>query len=118
MKSKDLLETLLAEELSSVEFVQDYLQLHFQDRTLTCYIWPSVKVNHTEYEINNIDYRNKLCDCIGKEVVNVLLIQSTSLTIEFMNSYSIILLLDPRNPEIVSEIAILSDDDNNWSVFD
>jgi len=36
---------LIGEQLSSVEFVQDYLQLHFDGRTITAYVWPKVFVN-------------------------------------------------------------------------
>jgi hypothetical protein len=118
MHSKNLLEYLTGEQLSSVEFVQDYLQLHFEDITLTCYIWPFVVSGNLQYEKGHLEYRNKLCEGIGKIVDKVNLIEKVSLEIELSDYYKIILSLDPRNPEIIAEIAILSDNENNWSVFD
>lgn len=118
MKSKNLLEYLINEQLSSVEFVQDYLQLHFEDKTLTCYVWPCVMRNGDEYRINHTDYKNQLCSFIAEKVTNVTIIEKISLTITFRSGSQIILSLDPTNPEIVGEIAILSDDENNWSVFE
>ena len=118
MKSKNLLECLINEQLSSVEFVQDYLQLHFEDKTLTCYVWPFVITNGCEYRSSHIEYKNRLCDVIADRVSNVDLIENTRLTIAFESGSEIILSLDPSNPEIVGEIAILSDDENNWSVFE
>lgn len=118
MKSKDLLEYLINEQLSSVEFVQDYLQLHFEDKTLTCYVWPCVITKGCEYRSSHIEYKNRLCSLISERVSNVGLIENTSLTIAFKKGSEIILSLDPSNPEIVGQIAILSDDENNWSVFE
>lgn len=118
MESKDLLTCLIDEQLSSVEFVQDYLQLHFEDKTLTCYVWPSVIRNSVEYKNDHPDYKNQLCSLIAGNVRNVILIEKNRLVITFTNESEIILCLDPTNTEIVSEIAILSDNENNWSVFE
>ncbi|MEJ7738919.1 MAG: hypothetical protein WKF97_15955 [Chitinophagaceae bacterium] len=118
MKSKNLLEYLINEHLSSVEFVQDYLQLHFEDKTLTCYVWPSIRKNEYEYRSNHTDYKNQLCSLITENVTNVILLEQVSLTITLTNASEIILSLDSSNPEIEGEIAILSDDENNWNVFE
>ena len=49
MPSSHPLDALVGWQLSSVEFVQDYLQLHFDDKTITFYIWPAVLVGDKEY---------------------------------------------------------------------
>ena len=118
MKSKNLLQELNNEQLSSVEFVQDYLQLHFEDKTLTCYIWPYLISNGREYRNVDKDYKNQLCDVIANHVVRVDLIENVTLTITFSNTSEIILPLDNSNPDIIGEIAILSDNENNWSIFE
>ena len=118
MKSKDLLIELRSEELSSVEFVRDYLQLHFEDKTLTCYIWPLLNRNGVELSVDDLNYKNELCKCIGAKVDIIELVAKESLTIALDQGSKIILNLDPDNPKIVGEIAILSDNDNNWSVLE
>lgn len=118
MKSKNLLDDMVNEQLSSIEFVQDYLQLHFKDKTLTCYIWPYVKRNGNEYRSDHINYKNQLCHFIAENVINVILIDKISLTFFFSSESEIVLSLNPNNTEIVGEIAILSDDENNWSIFE
>ncbi|HET8686741.1 MAG TPA: hypothetical protein VFM18_08760 [Methanosarcina sp.] len=117
MKSNNLTDSLRNEQLSSVEFVQDYLQLHFDGKTLTCYVWPIVKSKGIEYKNENLDYKNQLCGLITQKVDDVFLHEGVSLTLSFMNSYEIQLSLDRSDPNLVTEIAILSDDDNNWSIF-
>ena len=117
-ENKNLLDELVEQQLSSVEFVQDYLQLHFDDKTLTCYIWPIIKGSNFELRSSDSNYKNKLCDVIGKKVNAVSLQESESLIMKFIDGYEIVVSLDPNNPEIVSEIAVLSDNDNNWLVFE
>lgn len=118
MKSKSLIEHLNNEQLSSVEFVQDYLQLHFEDKTLTCYIWPYLRSNGRTYRNGDIDYKNQLCNVIANHVLHVDFIENVTLTITFSNASEIILSLDNSNADIIGEIAILSDNENNWSIFE
>lgn len=118
---EDLLRSkLIGEQLSSVEFVQDYVQLHFDGRTLTAYIWPKVKICENVYYFGNNEYRNKLCDLIGIEIEDVYFQDKESLIILFKDKKGIISInLDPSNPEINSEIAIFNDElDKTWAVFD
>lgn len=118
MNSKNLLESLPNEQLSSVEFVQDYLQLHFEDKTLTCYIWPYIKSNDQEYRNGDAGYKDQICNLIANRVLHVAFIEHVALTITFLDASEIILSLDSSNVDIVGEIAILSDTENNWSIFE
>jgi hypothetical protein len=117
MKSKNLLDSLKKEQLSSVEFVQDYLQLHFDGTTFTCYVWPIVKSKAIVFKHDHVDYKNQLCSLIAQIVDDIILIEGVSITITFANSSMIELSLDKNDPNVENEIAILSDDNNNWSVF-
>jgi len=118
MNSKNLLEHLTNEQLSSVEFVQDYLQLHFEDKTLTCYIWPYIRSNEQEYRNGDPEYKDQLCNLIANRVLHLAFIENVTLTITFSNTSEIVLSLDSSNTDIVGEIAILSDNENNWSIFE
>ena len=112
------LDCLIGEQLSAVQFIQDYLQLHFDGHGLTCYIWPEVYLKNQKFKFGNIEYRNKLCELIAKIVKTVTIIENDLLTIEFADNSRINLSLDSRNPEIIAEIAIFNDIEGNFSVFE
>ena len=101
------------EELSAVQFVQDYLQLHFQDKGFTFYIWPTIVIENKTYKFGDIEYRNKLCDIIGEKVKCISIIENISLTIDFENT-KIIENLDPSNSDIVSDICVFQDKTDFW----
>jgi len=71
------------EELRSVTFVEDYLELRFGTPLLTLYAWPYVM--HTEYSVafGEPEYRNALCAQIGEQVTSASLEEGGALTIEF-----------------------------------
>lgn len=56
--------------LSSVEFVQDYLQLRFDGPCLTAYTHPVVDVATERLSWGVLGYRDRLCDQIGSTVVD------------------------------------------------
>lgn len=117
----DQIKTIVNEQLSSVEFIQDYLQLHFDGRTLTCYIWPEVRIgNDINYKFQTPNYRDALCSLIALKVIDIQIKDQDFLKIQFEKSgCEINLNLDSRNPEVVSEIAVFNDTvDSSWSVYD
>jgi hypothetical protein len=73
------------EELRSVTFVEDYLELRFGSPLLTLYIWPYVM--HTEYSVafGEPEYRNALCALIGEQVSTASIEEGGALTVEFGN---------------------------------
>lgn len=117
-EEKDLLVELVGSQLSSVEFVQDYLQLHFNGITLTCYIWPTVFEQEVEYSKHNSEYKNVLCRVISKIITDVIVERKKLMQIFFGSESKIVLALNDDNPDIVAEIAILSDTEHNWEIFD
>jgi hypothetical protein len=119
MKNYSILNNLIGEQLSSVEFVQDYLQLHFDGKDLTLYIWPTVQVKNELYDLHHIEFRNRLCSLISLIVVDVFLVEKTELTILFSDNQAIKVNLSSNNPNIVSEIGIFNDTiDKEWLVFE
>ena len=86
------------EELRTVAFVEDYLELRFGEPLLTLYAWPYVM--HTEFSIafGDPEYRNALCALIGEQVSTASLEEGGALTIEFGNS--VVLGLSLRGEDI------------------
>ena len=63
MDSVDLdLSAIEGQELASVAFVQDYLQLDFGGPILTLYIWPEVFRPEGSYGFGEPGYRDMLCE--------------------------------------------------------
>ena len=116
---KELFGSILGEQLSSVEFVQDYLQLHFDGSTLTCYSWPKILVDFNSYEIFDNGYRDAICKIIGCKIDKIYLNEKKSLSILFDKEYQIILNLfrDESNQDL-PEFAYFTDTENNWFVLD
>jgi len=68
--SDSLLEALVEEQLGSVVFVMDYLQLDFGDARFTAYVWPTVTIGGTTLLFGDPGYRNALCAFITHEVTS------------------------------------------------
>ena len=64
----NLFNALIKEQLSSVTFVQDYLQLDSDGYKLSCYSWPEIIMNDESIVFPDESYRNILCSFIAKQV--------------------------------------------------
>ncbi|MBB5341294.1 hypothetical protein [Tunturiibacter gelidoferens] len=73
------------QELSSVTFVQDYLQLDFNGPVLTLYHWPEVFRTEGSYAFGEPEYRDVLCAQIGESANTTSLVTGLALEIEFEN---------------------------------
>jgi hypothetical protein len=73
------------EELKSVAFVEDYLQLGFGGPVLTLYNWPYVMLTDFSVAYGEPEYRNALCAQIGEQVSTATLEEDDALTIELAN---------------------------------
>lgn len=73
------------EELKSVEFVEDYLQLRFGAPLLRLYDWPHVLLPDFSVAFGEPEYRNALCAQIGEAVTTAMLEEDDALTVEFAN---------------------------------
>jgi hypothetical protein len=89
------------QQLSSVIFVQDYLQLDFDGFTITCYDWPVITILDNEFNINNNEYRNALCSLITKQVSNSTFIENEALDIYFESREQIKVNLKNANKEVI-----------------
>lgn len=115
---ENLFKSIIDEQLSSVEFVQDYLQLHFDGNTLTFYSWPEVNIENINYEIGDLLYRNALCELISQNVTDVLLLEKARVTIFFHNNkISLNLVRNQSNIEL-AELVYFVSVDKDWFVLD
>lgn len=95
----NLFKELIGQQLSSVVFIQDYLQLDFDGNKLTCYKWPIVYLKRINSQFGELEYRNYLCSFISKIVDKVLFIEGQSLSVKFSNEESIEIDLKDLNGE-------------------
>jgi len=87
--------------LSSVEFVQDYLQLHFDGPLLTLYVWPDVAdADGISVAFGQPGYRDALCSVIGETINEPALNEGRSLTIEFENGTVLALSLRDEDLDV------------------
>ena len=113
----DFLDILVGEKLSSVTFVMDYSQVDFDGNRFTFYIWPVVTVDKVEYKFGDQYYRDKLCSLITKVVTQASYVDNQEMNILFGDNAKLNLPLDQLNPNIVAEIAVFTDINEKWYVF-
>jgi hypothetical protein len=63
-----LLRELVDNELASVVFVMDYLQLDFGAARFTAYVWPTVAIGDVALQYGDPGYRDALCAFIAHKV--------------------------------------------------
>jgi hypothetical protein len=100
------------QELTAVEFVQDYLRLRFDGPMLTLYAWPHVLLEDFSIAFGEPESRNALCAQIGEMVAKASLEELEALTVEFESGTVIALSLreeDLSGPEAGSYSADGSD---------
>ena len=100
-----VLHSLVGEELGSVVFVRDYLQLDFENARLSAYVWPTVSFGHVSREFGDLGYRDALCALITSDVIETEESSEAGLVIRFQLGEVVI------NPEPADlsgpEIAVL-----------
>jgi len=77
------LDAIIGEQLSSVEFVQDYVQLHFDGPYLIAFTWPVVEVQDKIFSSGAPQYRDALCERIARKVLTATLVEDDSVKIGF-----------------------------------
>jgi hypothetical protein len=81
------LSSLVGLELTSVEFIQDHLILHFGEPAvglaLTFFAWPDVFREEGSYAYGEPEYRNVLCGVLTEDVTNATLEEGEAIEIEF-----------------------------------
>ncbi len=81
------------QELTTVEFVQDFLRLRCDGPMLTLYAWPHLLLPDFSVGYGEPEYRNGLCAQIGEMVAKASLEELEALTVEFESGTVIALSL-------------------------
>ncbi len=115
--SHSILDCLLNEQLSSVTFVQDYLQLHFDGPFFNAYIWPLVKIGGTVFRFEQSGYRDAICGLISKKVIKTQEVPDQFLGIEFQDGSSIEFSLKEQDREGPEALVFHSADPKRWNVW-
>ena len=77
------LDAIIGEQLSSVEFVQDYVQLHFGGPHIIAYVWPVVESGGEFLHFGEGRYRDALCERISRKVLTASIREGVTAAIEF-----------------------------------
>ena len=91
------LNLLIGVELSSIEFVRDYLQLRFDGPYITVLTEPLIIVEHKEYSRRDEGFCNELLRFIGVPVEKTLLREGQTISLHFPSGRSIIISLRPED---------------------
>lgn len=89
---------LVGQELASVAFVADHLQLDFGGPVLTLFVWPEVFRDEGSYGFGEPGYRDMLCGEIGEDVGEATLEPGEALEIQFEDG--VILRLSLREEDL------------------
>lgn len=104
--------TLVGEQLSSVEFVQDYVQLRFDGPCLTAFTRPRVRLPGAEFQWETPGYRDALCARIATKVRDASISEDEAIRIRFEDGAIIEVSLQPepcRGPEAAMFVTIDQD---------
>jgi hypothetical protein len=97
------LERLIGREVTIVSFVQDYLEIAFDDDLIfTCYTWPIVDVGDNKFRYGQSGYADALCRLIGQSPQSVKEVLRQELSIHFVGGDSVFVSLqheDALGPE-------------------
>ena len=101
------LTSLVGLEITSVEFIQDHLILHFGEPAsgpaLTFFTWPDVFREEGSYAYGEPEYRNVLCGVLTEDVTNATLEENEAIEIEFESG--VILRASLREEDVEVPIA-------------
>jgi hypothetical protein len=108
------LSVLIGHQLSSVEFVQDSLQLRFDGPCLTAVTHPSVRVGQLWLEWGQSGYRDQLCDRIGKIVIKAVIGEGQEVCLEFDDGACITISLSPNDYRAAETVIFDNGDQGCW----
>jgi hypothetical protein len=94
--------------LSSVEFVQDYVQLRFDGPCLTAYNLPAITLQESTVSWGEPRYRDLLCQQIGRRVQAAEVIDGEHVSLKFEEDAVLKISLrtqDYRGPEALQFIS-------------
>lgn len=91
------LNLIVGSELSSVEFVRDYVQFRFDGPYLTAITTPVIQDGESLYKWGTFGYCDILCKCIGVTLRNAFVLPDKEIYLEFDNDIRITISLKPED---------------------
>ncbi len=116
-KTEHFLASLIGENLSSVTFVMDYMQIHFNGHRFNFYRWPILYEDQVSFTRENDGYNDKLIGLIGKTVKSVDEYLDIGLGIEFEAGPLLSVPLRVEENFSTSEIGEYHRPDHQWTVW-
>ncbi|MFZ5904216.1 MAG: hypothetical protein ACOYZ8_11775 [Chloroflexota bacterium] len=114
-KNEKAFDILVGTELSSVEFVRDYLQLRFDGPCLNVLTDPVLTIDNKEYKRIDFGFCDRLCQFIGKQVV-VATIDKDKILLGFSEERKIVISLKEEDRK-TDEAAIFYANKDQWWVW-
>jgi hypothetical protein len=96
-ENEEQLTAIIGEQLSSVEFVQDYVQFHFDGPHVIAFVWPVVEIEGKTFRLGEAEYRNVLCERIAQKVTSAFARHGDAIIIEFADGASVRISLKPSD---------------------
>ena len=112
----DALHSILGRRLSSVDFVEDYVQLRFDGVRLTINAPLSVTVAGSVYGRSSPTFAARLRDRIGQSVRGAATITDTRIVIELTDDATIEVSLQEAD-QVSPEAAVLTDENGHSVVW-
>jgi hypothetical protein len=112
MKNDQPFNILIGRDLSSVEFVRDYIQIRFDGPCLTAITDPFILVENKRYSRSDVGFCDMLLSFIGLQVEKAFVEENELIYIQFSGSRSINVSLKPED-YIVVEAAIFDLNDRS-----
>lgn len=107
---------LIGRTLSSIEFVQDYLQLRFEGITLTVTNPLYVDDADGRASFGSRGFCDRVCALIGMPVTNVRLVEAVALTVTFVKGVQITISLRPEDYTSPEAVLFSAAPDHWWVV--
>ena len=115
-KSDQPLAILIGRELSSVEFVRDYIQIRFDGPCLTAVTDPFVVVENNVYNRTTPGFCDMILGLIGLQVEDTSVIEGEAIEIHFSSGRSFNISLKP-DEYITVEAAKFDDGFGKWWIW-
>jgi hypothetical protein len=92
-----LLDELKSQRLSSVEFLQDYMQLHFDGYTMTLYNPVKIIRGSGSLREEEIGFKDALCNFINRIVRDVSYAKNDKVEVVFDNGSSVVVCIADKD---------------------
>jgi hypothetical protein len=113
-KNSQPLDVLIGMELSSIEFVRDYIQFRFDGPCITAITDPFIILGNIRYNRSEENFCNLLLSFIGSPVVETLVVENEIIRIHFSDSRSINISLKPVDYVTVEAVRFDHGPDGWW----